>query len=274
MIPAVARGPNREPARMPPAHRGRTELSEGSLPHADLKQEAVRVLQAAEAGGVVLRAMGGLAVNLLCPSARVPPLARAYNDLDMVGRRGDARAITDLLRSLGYAPDEEFNALHGHKQLYFWDRGNGRQLDVFVERVHLSHDLDVGHRLETTPRTLAPADLLLTKLQVVEVNEKDLKDVCALLLDQPISPEGIDPKRITEVVGADWGWWRTCTSTLEAVVGYARSLEGFPHTERVLRSAQEVGALLDGAPKSLRWRLRSIVGERMRWYELPEETGT
>jgi hypothetical protein len=248
-------------------------VSAGTLPHADLKEEAVRVLGAAETEGVVLRALGGLAVNLLCPSARVPPLARTYKDLDLAGRRGDAKAITNLLGSLGYAPDKEFNALHGHTQLYFWDQANARQLDVFVERIHLSHDLDVGHRLETTRRTLSPADLLLTKLQVVEVNEKDLKDACALLADQPISPEGIDPARIGEVLGADWGWWRTCTSTLGAVIAYARGLEGFEQKDGVLRSAQELGELIDKAPKSLRWRVRSIVGERMRWHEVPEETG-
>lgn len=242
-------------------------------PHADLREEAVRVLEAAEAAGVVLRALGGLAVNLLCPSARVPPLARTYKDLDFAGRRGDARAITDLLRDLGYAPDEEFNALHGHKQLYFWDPANGRQLDVFVERIHLSHDLDVGGRLEETSMTLSPADLLLTKLQVVEVNEKDLKDACALLADHPISPDGIDPARIVEVLGADWGWWRTCTRTLESVVAYARALDGFGGRDRVLRSARELGERIDEAPKSLRWRMRAIVGERMRWHELPEETG-
>lgn len=248
-------------------------MSVGSLPRADLKEEAVRVLDAAEAEGIVLRALGGLAVNLICPSARVPPLARSYKDLDFVGRRGDARPITGLLASLGYQPDLEFNALHGHKQLYFWDPQNRRQLDVFVERVHLSHDLDVGHHLEATARTLSPADLLLTKLQVFEVNEKDLKDACALLADHPISADGIDPDRITEVLGADWGWWRTCTRTLEAVTRYAEHLDGFEGKEGALRSAQELRSHIDRAPKSLRWRLRSIVGERVRWYELPEETG-
>lgn len=231
------------------------------------------MLDAAEARGVVLRATGGLAVNLICPSARVPPLGRAYKDLDLVGRRGDARAITEFLSSLAYLPDLEFNALHGHKQLYFWDPQNLRQLDVFVERVQLSHDLDVGHRLTATPRTLSPADLLLTKLQVVEVNEKDLKDACALLADHPIAPGGIDPARIAEVLGSDWGWWRTCTKTLDAVKRYAEHLDGFRQRERVLRSVQELGEHADRAPKGLRWRLRSIVGERVRWYELPEETG-
>jgi hypothetical protein len=242
-------------------------------PKEDLREEAVRVLDAAAEEGVVLRAVGGLGVNLICPSARMPPLARTYKDLDLAGRRGDAAAITAFLRSMGYAPDEEFNALHGHRQLYFWDPGHGRQLDVFVERITLSHQLEVGSRLDLAPRTLTPADLLLTKLQVVEINDKDLKDLCALLADQPVGPNGIDPDRVVEVLASDWGWWRTCTATLDAVVGYATTLEGFDGRDRVLRSAQELHDRIDGAPKSVRWKLRSIVGERVRWYELPEETG-
>jgi hypothetical protein len=29
----------------------------------------------------------------------------------------------------------------------------------------------------------------------------------------------------------------------------------------------------DKVPKSLRWKIRSRVGERVQWYELPEEVG-
>ncbi|HEX2031100.1 MAG TPA: hypothetical protein VHL78_06845 [Actinomycetota bacterium] len=243
-------------------------------PRQDLRQEAIRVLDAAEASGLLLRAVGGLGVYLLCPSARVSPLAREYKDLDLAGRRGEAAAMTGFLRSLGYEPDEEFNAIHGHRQLYFWDPVHRRQLDVFVERIRLSHDLDVGHRLHLSPQTLAPADLLLTKLQVVEVNEKDLKDACALLADQPLAPDGIDPDRVVEVLTSDWGWWRTCTATLDSVARYAAGLEGFAARDRVLQSGQELRDRTDAAPKGVRWRVRAIVGERVRWYELPEETGT
>jgi hypothetical protein len=238
-----------------------------------LTDEVTRVLEAAEREGVTLRAVGGLAVYLLCPSARVPPLARSYKDLDLAGRRGDARPITDLLSSLGYEPAEEFNALHGHRQLYFWDPANGRQLDVFVERIILSHELEVGHRLELAPKTLPPADLLLSKLQVFEINERDLKDATALLADQPIAPGGIDPRRVTDVLSSDWGWWRTCTGNLETVAGFADGLAGFEGRERVRRGVQELRRHIDDAPKSVRWKLRSILGERVRWYELPEETG-
>jgi hypothetical protein len=243
-------------------------------PLPSLPDEAVRILEAAEREGVTLRAVGGLAVYLLCPSARVPPLARSYKDVDLAGRRGDATAITRLLSTLGYGPDAEFNALHGHRQLYFWDAVNGRQLDVFIERINLSHELDVGHRLTLVPRTLTPADLLLTKLQVVEINERDLQDATALLVDQPVGPEGIDPVRVVEVLSSDWGWWRTCTRNLDRVAGFARDLDGFEGREAVGRSVQELRRHIDEAPKSVRWKLRSILGDRVRWYELPEETGT
>jgi hypothetical protein len=243
-------------------------------PRGALTEEVDRVLEAAEREGVTLRAVGGLAVHLLCPSARVAPLARSYKDLDLVGRSGDARRITDLLASLGYEPAAEFNALHGHRQLYFWDPANRRQLDVFVERINLSHELDVGHRLELAPRTLTPADLLLTKLQVVEINDRDLRDAAALLADQPVGPDGIDPGRVVEVLSSDWGWWRTCTGNLDAVAAFADRLEGFAGKERVLRGVQELRRQIDEAPKTVRWKLRSILGERVRWYELPEETGT
>lgn len=249
-------------------------MNAGGMPRADLEEEGARVLDAAEAAGVVLRALGGVAVKMICPSARVPPLARPYKDLDLVSRRGETGRVTDLLISLGYEPDLEFNALHGHKQLYFWDPRNGRQLDVFVDRIELSHELDVGDRLEATARTISPADLLLTKLQVVEVNEKDLMDACALLADLSISPDGIDPERITSVLSDDWGWWRTATRTLETVTRYAGRLDGFEKRDEVLGAARQLQTDIDDAPKSARWRLRSIVGERVRWYELPEETGT
>jgi hypothetical protein len=249
----------------------RREVSEGAS--ADLEAEAIRVLAAADAQGVVLRALGGLAVKLICPSAGEPPLARSYKDLDLATRHAESSSVTDLLASLGYEPDLEFNALHGLKQLYFWDALNGRQLDVFVDRIDLSHTLEIADRLEVSPRTLSPADLLLTKLQVVEVNEKDLQDASALLADQPISPEGIDPARIIEILCDHWGWWRTCTRTLDSVASYAASLDGFARRDDVARAARGLRAAIDAAPKSVRWRMRSIIGERVRWYELPEETG-
>jgi hypothetical protein len=242
-------------------------------PLEDLPDEGVRVLDAADAAGVTLRAVGGVAVWLTCPSGRVPPLARPYKDLDLVAPEGQAKPVTDLMISLGYEPAVQFNKLHGHQRLYYWDPENTRQLDVFVQRFSMCHELDLGDRLTLAPRTVPLADLLLTKLQVIEVNERDLKDAAAILADHLVAPDGIDPARMTEILADDWGWWRTSTRTLDRVADYAGGLDEFEGKDRVLHAVRSLAEILDEAPKSMRWRLRAIVGERVRWYELPEEIG-
>jgi hypothetical protein len=242
-----------------------------ATPLADPRAEVERVLNAAETAGLMLRAVGGLAIYLLCPSARRPPLARSYKDIDFVTSADSAREVAEFLAGLGYRPDEEFNRLHGHQRLYFWDVANARQLDVFVERFLMCHELDLGSRLGLHGRTLSPADLLLTKLQVVQVNEKDLKDAAALLADLPIVKQGIDPARVTGVLTTDWGWWRTATETFDRVRDYASSVDGFPGATTIAERIDELCATISASPKSLKWKLRARVGERARWYEEPEE---
>lgn len=232
------------------------------------------MVDAATERGIAAPALGGLAVHMRCPSAHEPPLAREYKDLDLVIRRDAARELTALLGDLGYAAEEEFNALHGRRRLMFWDPRNGRQLDVFVDEMVMCHTLDLRDRVRPGERTLDPADLLLAKLQVVEVNEKDLQDAAALLADhEPGAPDGIDADRIATLFAGDWGWWRTGTGTLERVADYAGGLDGFAGAGVVRERAAELRERIDGEPKSRRWRMRAKVGERVRWYELPEEVG-
>jgi hypothetical protein len=229
------------------------------------------VLDAARQAQLVLRATGGVAVWLRCPSAREAPLARDFKDLDLAAPAGIARPTTALLESLGYVPDEEFNQLHGHQRLYFWDATNNRQLDIFIERMTMSHDLDLAKRIALDDDTITLADLLLTKLQVFEINEKDLKDAAALLADHSLDGGEIEVDRVTSLLGSDWGWWRTATENLDRVAAYAASLDRFEGAATVTGRVEELKQRIDQAPKSMRWRARARVGERMRWYELPEE---
>ncbi|MGH2750478.1 MAG: hypothetical protein ACRDK3_06350 [Actinomycetota bacterium] len=247
------------------AHRMKT------APHANPRTEVMRVLAAAAEAGILLRAVGGLAVYLRCPSARRSPLERDYKDIDLVGSAGAAPGISTLLAELGYAADEEFNSLHGHQRLFFWDSHNARQLDVFIERIVMCHALDVRDRFGRDVLTLSPADLLLTKIQVVETNEKDLKDAAALLADHDLAPDDIDPRVIVSLLSLDWGWWRTGTETLRKIAAYVQSLDGFDQASVVTERVRALLQLVDDAPKSTRWKLRARIGERVRWYELPEE---
>jgi hypothetical protein len=211
-------------------------------------------------------------VAIRCPSAAEPPLRREYADIDLV-TVGAAREATALLESLGYVGDREFNILHGSRRLFFWDALNERQLDVFVDEAKLCHRIDFRSRLEKSPWTLSLADLLLMKLQVVETNRKDLIDVCAILADHDLSADesGVNSAYLASLAATDWGLWRTLGMVAERGEQFALALPGFDRGEVVAERLRHLRAELDAAPKSRSWRMRARLGERKRWYELPEE---
>lgn len=233
--------------------------------------EAGRILDAAEEGGLLVRLTGGVAIALLCPSAREAPLRRPYHDLDFVVRRDQAGSVEELLGGIGYVANSDFNALHGAARLIFGSPAGG-EVDVFVDRIEMCHRIEVRERLANLSRTLTPADLLLTKLQVVETTSKDLLDIVALCADIELTPgsdEGIDSDYLAAACAGDWGLWRTATMVAGRARDAAQTLgEPGGRAEARLRRLLEA---VEAAPKSRRWKLRARVGDRVRWYELPEE---
>ncbi|HET9197869.1 MAG TPA: hypothetical protein VFN92_06410 [Solirubrobacterales bacterium] len=242
-------------------------------PLADPVAEGTRIAEAAAERGVPLRLVGGVAVAVLCPSARRPPLSRPYADIDLATRGAAGKDVIALLESLGYAADREFNTLHGHRRLYFFDERNRRQVDVFVDEANLCHRIDLRDRLELVPLTLSAADLTVLKLQVVETNQKDYLDICAIFADHELGDgkSGIDTVHIAALAGADWGLWRTMGMVADRSARFARELPGFDAGQRVAERLEALKSNLDSAPKSRGWKLRARLGDRKRWYELPEE---
>jgi hypothetical protein len=237
--------------------------------------EGRRIGHAALAAGVDIRLTGGVAVALRCPSAvdnRV--LARTYADVDLVGRAQQSGQAIELLSSLGYAADESFNAVNGSSRLYFWDTTNHRQVDVFLDEVEMCHRIDLRQRLPTDSPTLHLADLLLMKLQIVETNDKDYLDILALLSDHSFTEDdhGINLAYLAGIAAEDWGIWRTTTMVMERAADYASTLEGYRDAPTIREQADRFVQVLGEASKSYRWKLRAKVGERKRWYELPEES--
>jgi hypothetical protein len=221
---------------------------------------------------VPLRLLGGVAVRLR--SAGLPTaLQREYKDLDFATtkkRVGDAQT---LLRNLGYEPHTAFNTMNSRERLLFFDDANGRQVDVFVGAFRMCHQIPLETRLDVHGDTVPLAELLLTKLQIVELNEKDIRDAVALFLEHEVTDDdrGINAVRVALLTGEDWGLWRTITKNLDSVRAHLGSYD--VDRERV---ADRITGLLDrieAAPKSRGWKLRDRVGDRKRWYELPEEVG-
>jgi hypothetical protein len=255
---------------MPMVQTGDT-VDDGPL--ADPLAEARRVAHAIEQRGISVRFVGGLGVALTCDAARRSPLARTYEDLDLAGRSKERKRIIELLESLGYEADREFNALNSDRRLLLHDRRNDRSVDVFIDEAELCHTIDLRDRLDQPGPALSPADLLLLKLQVVETTRKDLTDILAILVDHEVTAEGapgVDVSYLAALVSHDWGLWRTTTMVARRAADFATKLEGFQHAATVRARVEQLIEAFDAAPKSRGWRLRARVGDRKRWYELPE----
>jgi hypothetical protein len=245
------------------------------LPLPDPLAEAQRLIAAAAAQDLTLRLLGGLAVKLHSPSAAHRALARAYPDLDfaLVEKRG--HKLESLLPALGYAANKSFNLLNGANRLLFFDDAHQRQVDVFVGRFHMCHAIPITERVAVEPLTLPLAELLLTKLQIVQLNEKDIRDICALVLDHPFGDtdrETLNLQRVADLCAQDWGLWKTVTVSLGKVVDFCDAYDLDPRAKLTIgERLQMLRLALDDAPKALRWKVRAAVGEKIQWYDLPEE---
>jgi hypothetical protein len=204
-----------------------------------------------------------------------PLFPRRLKDIDLVTRPGDGKQVARLLAELDYVGEEMFNALRGDRRQLFHDPVNDRQLDVFVGEFSMCHSLPIADRLDRDPFTVPVAELLMTKLQIVELNERDERDIYTLCYHHDVGfgpGYGIESNVIAGLCAGDWGLWRTFQGTIDRCCadldGY--ELDGSVREvieSRLRRLSQEMNA----APKTGRWKRRSRLGERMRWYQEPEE---
>ncbi len=220
--------------------------------------------------GLTLRALGGAAIALRAAPQTPPALLRECRDLDLAVEEGAGRRADELLRDAGLrALSERFNVLHGHRRLMFLDGGGPTPLkvDVFVGDLEMCHTVPLRGRLEHDPLTLSPTDLLLSKGQIVQLTGKDRLDVYCLLWNHEV-----DAGYVAELCARDWGWWRTATANLAGCRELLRETPlGETDRARIGGRLEEVERAIERAPRSLRWRARARVGERVRWYELPED---
>jgi hypothetical protein len=252
----------------------RVGLSDSSEIQADVVEEGRRLIGVAEAANVPLRLLGGVAVRVRASSALPGSLTREYKDIDVAVSRKGSGAAAKLLKDIGYEPHVGFNAMNARERLLFYDEPNRRQLDVFVGAFRMCHEIPLEQRLTVDAATVPLAELLLTKLQIVELNEKDVRDTVALFHEHEVTGDdsGVNASRVAELCGADWGLWRTITANLQNVRSHLDRYALSPAENELVGSRLDaVQERIEAAPKSRAWRLRARVGDRVKWYETPEE---
>ena len=241
---------------------------------ADPVAEARQLIAHAAEQGLVMRALGGVAVFLQSGDGQ-PRLVRSVKDIDLAVAKGSGKAASRVLQQASYVSDEMFNALRGSRRLLYHDPLNRRHVDVFVGEFAMCHELPLTARLDTDPLTVPLEELLLSKLQVVELTGNDQLDIYNLLYHHEVGEDagaGIASPFIAALCARDWGLWRTCQLNL------GRSLDnlggsGLDPGEQttVADRLERLRGRIDAEPKSRRWRIRNQVGDKVRWYNEPEQ---
>ncbi len=231
---------------------------------------AKQIVERSGQEGVRLRLLGGLAFKALCQSANEAGFIRENKDIDLIGRREDTKKIMQIMKTLGYRPREIFNRLNLGKRLIYHDVKNGRRVDIFLDEFEMCHRFNFKESLEAHPLTLSITDLVITKLQVVQMTEKEHKDLAAAFNDYEVTDQerGINGQRIAELCSRDWGIYRTFTGSLQVLKESLGSVE--TDSKRIADKVDLLLDLIENHPKGLSWKLRARVGEIVRWYDLPE----
>lgn len=239
--------------------------------------QAVAIVDEGHRRGIPLRLLGSTAVLLSCPGQAdlFHAIARPLTDVDLIALERYRAQVERMMRHLGYrvrgGRGVTMDVFVG-RDIFVHDDPGHPHVDVFYDKLDFCHAIDFRDRFDAaSPYTILPSDLLLEKMQIVEINEKDLKDTVVLLLEQdlvPDEPAGIGLKRIGTLLSDDWGFYYSVTTNLRKVKQYAESLELLtgPQRERIARQVDTLLEWIDSRPRSVRWKLRARVGTKVRWY--------
>jgi len=244
------------------------------IDRAALEAEVERVIAVVEAAGAPIRVLGSIGVAIHCPDAKalLPSFERTYADIDFAAYGKHARAIAAAIGTLGYREDREVSITsEGRRAIFDHPTSPQIHLDVFYDQLEFCHRIPLAGRLEVDRPTIPLAELLLSKLQIVKLNQKDVIDTVLLLLDHELGSgdaDVIDVDRIAALCAAEWGLWRTLTMNLEKVRALAETYPQLDDVQRArtLAAAAALKREIDAAPKPLAWRMRDRVGDRRQWW--------
>jgi hypothetical protein len=270
--------------------------------HSDLMVEARRIVDAGNAEGVVLRLTGGLAIRHYAIDLEFAE--REYSDIDLIGLKRQVADIGAVFESLGYVENKHVSMATSNGQLQFFvppDRGAAAgpsgpgaggagpydlpvitevppsdHIDVFLDAMRMDHQIDFRDRLEINTYAIDPADLFLSKLQIVNLNEKDVHDIISLVKDVYVDfqphPGVLDLHHVAAVCAGDWGLYIDVMNNIDTVVEHVADYDLVPRdAARVRRTLELAQDMMTEQAKTLRWRLRARIGKRVRWYSEVEE---
>jgi hypothetical protein len=243
-----------------------------------MRAEGQRIVAEGTKRDLHLRLLGAIAFQAHCPkfSYLTGRLNRVLSDVDFAAYFSEASRVNGMMRELGYEDQPMVTALWGHRRTIWDNKSNGLHVDIFLDKLEMNHDIEFQNRLHIDPLTISLVDMLLEKMQIVHLEEKDMIDTTMLLREHDIGtagPETIDAGYIAKLLSNDWGFYYTCTTNLKKV-----GLKLATYQELTQEDRNDVGAkiekllrVIEDEPKAMRWKIRAKVGTSKKWYRDVEE---
>jgi len=247
------------------------------------------VAEAAAKHGTTMRLLGALAINIRSLAAnktyeffikdRIKGFENPFTDLDFISLSKHRDGVAKVLKELGYEPRGRFTAIEFDRIIYRHPT-KGFVIDVFLDTLSMCHTIDFRNRLSFDDLTATPTDLLLTKMQIVNISEKDVKDSITLLIDHQIrrdDEKGINSAYIARLLSNDWGFYYTVTTNLRKIRTdfehlYQNVIPG-SLIQDLHGKTDQLLLNIENAPKSFGWRMRAKVGPKKKWYQEVDSQG-
>lgn len=242
----------------------------------DLVQEMYRLVEAANAKKIQLRAIGGLAVETH-NKTKHPLFVREFADLDFCIPLKQRREFEAFMPEVGYVPHKQFNVLNGDQRQIYYHNPTEMKVDIFVGHFEMCHRIPLEERLNADPVTIPLAELFLSKVQIIELNRKDAFDLTSVLLNNQTGVgdnETINLKVLAQLGSADWGLYKTTSINLDKIEAMLNKNEIPLNDEEkalVIGRINDIRRTFAEMPKPMAWQLRDRVGTRVKWYIEVEE---
>jgi hypothetical protein len=253
-------------------------MSMSSQDKNEFADEALRMVSAARDKDITMRIMGALVVLLHCEKYLHlhDAMKRELTDIDVMTYRKHCEQLEPFFVSLGYAPDEHILAYFGDRRHKYYNKSNGRGIDVFIDKLPMCHTIPFAGRLEEDYPTITLADFILEKMQIVQLNEKDIKDTVVILREHEVGEvdqDTVNAKHIAKTLSDDWGFYYTVTTNLGRIKTTLPTINVLSEEDRADVSAKTERLLdyIDRAPKTMKWKMRAKVGTKKKWYADVEE---
>jgi hypothetical protein len=255
------------------------EKTMGEFPEPDaLLIKADEIINESDKRNLTLRLIGALAFHKHCPTYGYiqKKTNRVFTDIDFMAYIEQKRDIDRVFLDLGYVDDKRIQTVPGVKRSIFFTSDNTLHSDVFYDTLDFSHIINFRGRLELDYPTVSLVDLLLEKMQIAQINEKDIIDTIMLVREHDVGSsddETINIDYIAKICKSDWGLWKTVTTNLDKVMRLIDKYDVLTNNDQqIIRERfRRIVRRIDEEPATLRWKLRSKVGERVKWYRDVDE---